>query len=167
METISTTTSFRPQTNRMNPDDYAQQYATENNISLDEAKTQLGSKYGTPESEPSIFNFDNSNEATGTSSFDISELGLEDNEAGIKSLFQKFLDFLKGGNGPQNEGDPQSHLNPLTGEQTGPQKEGDFNPNQNQDPDSYAQTYADENGLTLEEAKAELKAKYGDPQEKQ
>ena len=31
------------------------------------------------------------------------------------------------------------------------------------DPDTYAQTYADENGLTLEEAKAELSEKYGDP----
>ena len=34
-----------------------------------------------------------------------------------------------------------------------------------QDPDEYAQIYADENGITLAEAKAELKAKYGDPTE--
>lgn len=31
------------------------------------------------------------------------------------------------------------------------------------DPNAYAQSYADKNGISLEEAKAELKAKYGDP----
>ena len=31
-------------------------------------------------------------------------------------------------------------------------------------PDTYAQNYANQKGITLEEAKAELKAKYGDPQ---
>lgn len=31
------------------------------------------------------------------------------------------------------------------------------------DPNVYAQNYADQNGITLEEAKAELKAKFGDP----
>lgn len=33
------------------------------------------------------------------------------------------------------------------------------------DPDTYAQQYANEHGITLEEAKAELRAKYGDPQQ--
>lgn len=33
------------------------------------------------------------------------------------------------------------------------------------DPDTYAQTYAEKNGISLEEAKAELRAKYGDPQQ--
>ena len=36
---------------------------------------------------------------------------------------------------------------------------------QNQDPDAYAQEYADEKGISLEEAKAELEAKFGKPQE--
>ena len=35
---------------------------------------------------------------------------------------------------------------------------------QDQDPDSYAQQYADENGISLDEAKAELEEKYGAPQ---
>lgn len=39
---------------KMNPDLYAQQYASEKNISLEEAKAQLKSKYGDPESA-SIF----------------------------------------------------------------------------------------------------------------
>ena len=33
-----------------------------------------------------------------------------------------------------------------------------------QNPDDYAKVYAEQNGLSVEEAKAELKAKYGDPQ---
>ena len=33
-----------------------------------------------------------------------------------------------------------------------------------QNPDDYAKQYAEENGLSFEDAKAELKAKYGDPQ---
>ena len=34
-----------------------------------------------------------------------------------------------------------------------------------QNPDEYAKVYAEQNGISVEEAKAELKAKYGDPQE--
>ena len=34
-----------------------------------------------------------------------------------------------------------------------------------QNPDEYAKVYAEQNGLSVEEAKAELKSKYGDPQE--
>lgn len=34
-----------------------------------------------------------------------------------------------------------------------------------QNPDEYAKFYAEQNGISVEEAKAELKAKYGDPQE--
>ena len=34
-----------------------------------------------------------------------------------------------------------------------------------QNPDEYAKQYAEQNGLSVEEAKAELKSKYGDPQQ--
>jgi len=40
-------------------------------------------------------------------------------------------------------------------------------PPQGQDPDAYAQQYANEHNISLEEAKAELKEKYGDPQAQQ
>ncbi len=40
-------------------------------------------------------------------------------------------------------------------------------PDQGVDPDTYAQQYADENGITFEEAKEELKEKHGDPEEPQ
>ena len=35
---------------------------------------------------------------------------------------------------------------------------------QDQDPDSYAQQYADENDISLDEAKAELEEKFGAPE---
>ena len=35
-----------------------------------------------------------------------------------------------------------------------------------QNPDEYAKQYAEQNGLSFEEAKAELKSKYGDPDRK-
>lgn len=94
-----------------NPDDYAQIYANQNNISLDEAKTALKSKYGDPTQDgsnaPSIFN--------------------------VSSV-----------SGTQEIGDMFSF---------------------GMDPDAYAQQYADENGLTLEEAKEKLGELYGDPEE--
>ena len=34
-----------------------------------------------------------------------------------------------------------------------------------QNPDEYAKSYAEQNGISVEEAKAELKSKYGDPQQ--
>lgn len=43
---------------------------------------------------------------------------------------------------------------------------GGFNsnvPNPGMDPDSYAKQYATQHGISLEQAKAELKEKYGDP----
>jgi len=35
------------------------------------------------------------------------------------------------------------------------------------DPDAYAKKYAEQKGISLEEAKAELKTMYGDPMSKQ
>ena len=42
---------------------------------------------------------------------------------------------------------------------------GGYNQVQRQNPDEYAKQYAEQNGLSLEDAKAELKSKYGDPQQ--
>lgn len=40
---------------------------------------------------------------------------------------------------------------------------GAYNRPTRQNPDEYAKTYAQQNGLSIEDAKAELKAQYGDP----
>lgn len=124
---------------RQNPDEYAKTYAEQNGITLAEAKEELKAKYGDPKQNAdnaSIFNT-TSEDSYYEPSFDMSfdadyseGKSLENLTGGldIKELFQKFMDMLRGGNGPQNEGDPQHHLNPETGEMTGPQKEGDYNP---------------------------------------
>lgn len=41
---------------------------------------------------------------------------------------------------------------------------GNYNQQVKQDPNEYAKTYAEQNGISVEEAKAELKEKYGDPE---
>lgn len=46
----------------------------------------------------------------------------------------------------------------------GPQMQGDVPP---MDPNAYAQRYATEKGISLNEAKEQLRAKYGDPQQPQ
>lgn len=93
-----------------NPDDYAQIYANQNNLSLEDAKAELKSKYGDPTQDgsnaPSIFN----------------------------SLSTSADEFIK---------------------------VGDIG----MDPDVFAQQYADENGITLDEAKAKLEELYGKPEE--
>ncbi len=165
------------------PNDYANMYAAKNGISLNEAIESLQSEYGEPEQMQAGSIFDFGSQTTQDSSTSAEDfLGSFSEESTSENYFQKILDFFRGGNGPQNEGDPQTQINPETQEITGPINEGDpqfveqldnesetnvsqnpFNA-QGKDPDSYAQEYADENNLTPEEAKAELKSLYGDPQ---
>lgn len=127
MQAINFMTSSRPNPS-IDPDTYAKNYAAQNGISVDEAKEQLKAQYGEPNKPTalsdtsSIFGSSEDNKTSLSSQLtcDFSELEdiigeLEDEIEGsgnstLKNLFQKFLDFLKGGFGPQNEGDPQSHL---------------------------------------------------------
>lgn len=44
---------------------------------------------------------------------------------------------------------------------------GGFNQQVRQNPDEYAKLYAEQNGISVEDAKAELKAKYGDPKDQE
>ncbi len=168
-----------------NPDEYAKIYADQNGLSLEEAKADLKSKYGEPDENASAFNgFNLSNTAVNYSdmfdgSFSENDLDFEENQGRGENIFEKFLDFLKGNKGPKEEGDPQRHLKDGNSSPTGPQNPGDFNPvdfedetdstsdsKKMQSPDDYAQQYADEHNITLEEAKAELEEKYGKPQER-
>lgn len=73
------------------------------------------------------------------------------------------------GQGPRMQGDfNPTNENPFgTGE--GPKTQGDFNPTAEnpfktqQDPNSYAQVYANMKGISLDDAKVELKEMYGSP----
>lgn len=109
---------------KMDPDVYARIYAAQNNITVEEAKEELKSKYGAPQQQSQFqgINFNNNIHNLGTDVFQSSQTrGVE-----------------------------------------GPQKEGDM-----RDPNREAEKYAMDKGISLEEAKAELKSKYGDPQQVQ
>ncbi len=119
-----------------------EKYMNETGKNESDAKADLESKYGKPQE----------NQTMGISSV-IGE---------YLNIFMNFLHSIGGDNGPQNEGDP----NPFGSGMQGPTKAGDPDPKQD-DPDVAAQKYADENGISLEEAKEKLKELYGDPEQRQ
>lgn len=176
------------------PDSYAKTYADKNGITLEEAKAELKSKYGDPSqsASPSIFGFNQNTETASELDFSDIDISGFECENPFGNFFKNIASLFKGGDGPQNEGDPQPHLGENGEQQSGPVNEGDPQPHLNnadgpvnegdpefhlannffgmgieaqtkQDPDEFAKAYADEKGITLEEAKAELEALYGAP----
>ena len=134
----------------MNPDVYARQYAIQNNTTVDDAKTKLQEQYGTPnKQDESIFT---SNKIDSNSSFDFSDLdefNFDDDNANnfsISELFQNFLGLFGNNTSADNSENPFA--------------------DDRKAPDDYAQEYATEHNLSLDEAKAELKEKYGEPDKK-
>ncbi|MBQ2644008.1 hypothetical protein IJG14_00365 [bacterium] len=171
----------------MNPNEYLQRYAAASGMSAADAKNSLQGQYGNPQADglrsTSIFSADDrdlaptlSNDFKGDFDFDSDMMMAQSGQASgmVPNIFQNIMNFFMGGNGPQKEGDPQmSELKfnlgsgpksvgdpQFEGQSQGMQEEGQ----QGMDPDAYAQQYAEENGISLEEAKAQLRAKYGDPQ---
>ena len=169
--------SFNP---GMNPDEYAKTYAAQNNMSVDDAKAELKSKYGDPDKNGSnvsgVSVFSSASGTTGASNE-------EDRAAAAMSnidpnvFAQQFADQngmtldeaiadLEEKLGIPQEPTVTDFLKNIVGSiahfLTGGEKVSD-KPDPGVDPDTYAQTYADENGITLDEAKAQLKEKYGDP----
>lgn len=174
------------------PNAYAQHYAKLNGISFEDAKTELKAKYGDPvkPNDSSIFNeYQNKSakdpetklteymEETGKSEAD-AKADLEaqygrPKQEGKENDFSAFLtQFINGlmnlfhiaggsDDGPQNEGDP----NPSGEGVSGPSKTGDPDPKKD-DPDVAAQKYADDHGVTLEEAREALKELYGEAEAK-
>ncbi len=106
VSTDETKSKSENQFGKTDPDTYAQEYANKHNMTLEEAKAELKSKYGDPKAPSTSSNSKNSSSAT--------------------------------------DSIPQGV-----------------------DPDTYAQEYANKHNMTLEEAKAELKSKYGDPKAKE
>ena len=84
----------------MDPESYAKQYATENNISVDEARTQLRAKYGDPQAPSgSIFSQNNAQNNI-FDSLSLDDLDLSDLEEGdsvsLKKLLKNLLGLLRG-----------------------------------------------------------------------
>ena len=121
---------------RQDPNVYAQQFATQNGISIDEAKNQLRTQFGDPQAnDESIFN--NYLSESGTTNSTVASDAIDNTE---DTGFMSFITNLFGLN--SNEGQ------------------------QDLDPDEVAQEYAVQNNLTLDEAKVELRELYGNPTEK-
>ena len=89
---------------KQNPDDYAKLYAEQNGLSIEDAKAELKTQYGDPmqNASGSIFNFNadsNINDMDFSDIYGAQELQVASNEQnGISSLFQQFLNFLNGNN---------------------------------------------------------------------
>lgn len=191
---------------RLNPDEYAKQYAEQNNISLEDAKTQLESQYGVPtqQESSSVFNLPTMNSyALSTDTFTPSSgtNGAENNSAmgfapmeqgnfQFGNIFQQIMGIFKQPQGQASGQMPNQAPGQASGQVPGqapgqaagqmpnqvPGQAQEQAPNQQntmvpsvggnkQDPNEYAQAYADANGISLEEAIAELKEKYGEPQQ--
>ncbi|MBQ9245806.1 hypothetical protein IJ182_06025 [bacterium] len=155
-----------------NPNVYAQEYATKNKISLEEAKNQLKAKYGEPTkegNEVSLFSYNNqpNNQAVssnqGTSISGLIDSGWSDNNTEVNNTsFQEILQTLLDKIQKLLESittTVDSMKNEET-EEVKPEK-----PDKSIDKETYAQQYATEHGLSLDEAKAELREKFGDKED--
>ncbi|MBQ8636186.1 hypothetical protein IJ425_08560 [bacterium] len=140
--------NIRPMLPQMqNPDVYATQYAQQNGISLNEAKNELKVQYGEPQrpQEQSLFAFQNENNFENISfEFDEQEyeeiFGSDSHLDAIPNFFTKVFDFFRGGNDEDSQ--------------------------KQKDPEVQARQYAKENGISIEEAREELRKKYGEPEQR-
>ena len=141
------------------PNVYAQQYATQNNLSLDDAKSQLKAKYGDP-AQPKGLSFSNTLTSDtftpSTNSFsniNLSDLLNEDEDTSTKST--SIIDFIKGLienlRTGKNNGDSENNTTEVS--------------NQKGNPDEIAKMYAELKNISVDEAKTELKNMFGEPQQ--
>ena len=152
-----------------NPYSYLKKYAQDNNMNVNDAKIELQNQYGNSQiggmQNQSLFGMNNQDKPVSfmgdvDDSFDTDMLFAQMmQETGITNLLQNIKNFFMGNSNSEQDSSSQSSLK-------GAQVAGQQN-NQDMDPDAYAQQYAEENGISLEEAKAQLRAKYGDPQKPQ
>ena len=134
----------------VDPDTYAKQYASENNISLDKAREELRSKFGDPQAPDESVSTVNNIPSVSSDSMDLDEFeGLDDKVDSKSSVLESLRTLL-------------SMLTGKTEKAKRPDKS-----KEKQDPDAYAQQYANEHNISLEEAKAELKKQHGDPNKEQ
>ena len=99
-----------------------------------------GAQFSFMPPEASIFSMVNSSNSSNPSNdFDFSNMGNYDDSSN-GGFWKTFLGMFRG---PEQSNSASNQQNPQ---------------------DAYAQKYADEHGMTLDEAKEELKSTYGDPQ---
>lgn len=162
-----------------NPMEYLKKYAKVKNMDINEAMGSLQSQFGDPNEaklkSTSVFDMAGQGNTTTMpdfmNKFDGPQKPGDPNPEmmgamGGNNIMQSIMNFFKGG--PQQEGDPQMGIKAtnelkfiMPNESQGVQ--GEQGQQQGMSPDEYAQQYADQKGISLEEAKEELKSKYGDP----
>ena len=175
------------------PNTYAQQYATQNNLSLDDAKSQLKSRYGAPSQQ---MNPDAYAQQYATEN----NISLEKAKAQLKAKYgdpvqakgYSFGNTLTSDtftssantysnislsdlfNDDDNTDTQDTSIisfikglleNLRTGKNNGENEDSTTkSSNQDNNPDDIAQLYADLNNISLDEAKEKLKSILGDPQ---
>ena len=152
---------------KMNPNDYMKMYAAQNGMNVNDAKTALQGQYGNPQmgglSSQSIFSFDGADKTQQNpikNEMSMAQMGQANGM--MPTIFQNLMNFFSGGNKENNEqwGELEFNVgktNKNEGINAQQQSKG-------MDPETYAQQYAEQNGISVEEARAQLKAKYGEPQ---
>ena len=165
----------------LNPNEYLKKYAQENNMDINGAMGALQSQFGAPQKLQATSVFSMANEGAGAIGNDFMSkppmmkmnedmMNAQMGQANAPNFMQSIMNFFKGNN-PEQEGNIQG-FKELTFVEAGknqaieaPPKNENMQGSQGQgDPDAYAKQYAEENNITLEEAKKQLRAMYGDPQ---
>ncbi len=131
----------------VDPDTYAQEYADANGITLDEAKSTLKSLHGEPDYDKNsdMIPSQADPDTYAQEYADKNGVSIEEAREALKAKY----------------GDPAAKDDSTTDSTT--DATSDTIP-EGVDPDTYAQEYADANGITLDEAKEVLKGKYDEPE---
>ena len=170
---------------KLNPEQYAQQYAQKNNMSIEQARVQLESQYGKPQAPQAPQQSQgNSNAYANLDIFEKMELlnqfnkeqegtfeGSEDKNP-IIGFFEQLFQGLFSGDSSKKENDSNSQA-PKAPQRPSKDENETKTSNKKQDPDTmakeYMEQYNEENPdeqITLDEAKAILEEKYGKPEQK-
>lgn len=149
---------------KMNPNEYAKLYAQNNGMNIAGAKTALQGQFGNPQAgglnSQSIFSFEKDQAPNLMINDDMTMAQMGQANGSVPNIFSNIMNFF---NGNKDNNEKWGELEFNVG---GPKKNDGANgqlPPKDMDPDAYAQQYAKENGISVEEAKAQLKAKFGDP----
>ena len=129
--------------------------------------SSIHAQYDNPQIQQGQFNFAVNNNSLWSIQRGPQKIGdpnpVENNSQSVNSqnqdnFFQRIMNLLRGNSSSQSSGSQnpfartEAPLNPFSSQTQ-----------QKENPDTIARQYAIENGISLEQAKAELRAKYGNP----
>ena len=145
-----------------NPDIYARQYASQNGISFDEAKTVLKSKYGDPDKNQSVFSI-----GGGSDSFTSTTKGPTAEAIDADNQVQNYADHYNVSLSEAREalrnqfGDPTNYNGSSS---SGSSSSGNNPFSVAADADNNVLEYAAHNNVSRSEAREALRNQFGDPE---